>query len=73
MWHQEPRHTVPGTEGTNHTGSRGSPQGEGETWLLCFPHGDSGRGRTLQQDLLLGLGPALVKIIVVLSLIIKIL
>lgn len=57
-----------GAEGTNHTESRNSAQGERETWLLWFPHGDSGRGRTVQQDLLLRLSPALVKIIVVLLL-----
>lgn len=56
-------------EGTNHTESRESARGKGKPGC----HRDSGRGRTVQQDLVLGLSPALVKIIVVLSLIIKIL
>lgn len=61
-----------GAEGTTLRESREPAQGERETWLLWLPHRDLSRGRTVQLDLLLGLSPAPVKIILVFSLIAKI-
>lgn len=51
----------------------GDSPGERETWLLRCPRRDWGKGRSVQQDLLSGVRPALVKIIVALSLCTKIL
>lgn len=69
VWHQEARRAVQGWRGL--TTLRAGSQRRGKGKPGC--HRDSGRGRTVQQVLVLGLSPALVKIIVVLSLIIKIL